>query len=77
MEALLIIVAAIAVIVLFVYIAKEFQAIAEMKGYAERKYFWWTFCIPAVGMMMVLALPDRLGGKQISHAQPNDQLPTL
>ena len=35
-----------------------FRDIAEMKGHEGRKYFWWTFILGPVGMMMVIALPD-------------------
>ena len=35
-----------------------FRDIAEMKGHEGRKYFWWTFILGLVGMMMVIALPD-------------------
>lgn len=30
-----------------------------MKGHDERKYFWWTFFVPLLGALMVIALPDR------------------
>ena len=38
-------------------IAKEFERIAEMKGHAGRRYFWWTFFTGLIGMLMVAALP--------------------
>lgn len=41
-------------------IAKEFQGIAEDKGYEySNKYFWWTFLLAPYGIAMVIALPDR------------------
>ena len=46
-------------IVLAFLIARSFQNIAEMKGHNGGAYFWWTFFLPPVGMMMVIALPDR------------------
>lgn len=46
-----------AVIVLWWFIAKEFAQIAEMKGYTDSKYFWWTFWLGIVGILMVIALP--------------------
>lgn len=40
-------------------IAKEFQGIAEDKGYENsKKYFWWTFLLAPYGIAMVIALPD-------------------
>jgi hypothetical protein len=44
--------------VLLLYgVAKEFGKIAEMKGHNGRTYFWWTFWLGFVGMLMVVALP--------------------
>lgn len=42
-----------------VCVATEFADIAVMKGYTQRKYFWYTFFLGIVGMLMVVALPDR------------------
>ena len=39
-------------------IGVAFRDIAEMKGHEGRQYFWWTFILGLVGMMMVIALPD-------------------
>lgn len=74
MEVFLIILGAIAVIALWYAVAKEFQRIAAMKGHEEKRYFWWTFLFSAVGMTMVLALPDRSQGKS---AQASDDLPEI
>lgn len=53
----LIILAVYVCIVLFV--AQEFEQIADNKGFVGKTYFWWTFlCLP-IGMSMVIALPDR------------------
>lgn len=46
-------------IIVAYYVSKEFEKIAEMKGYYDRRYFWWTFLLGAVGMLMVIALPDK------------------
>ena len=46
-------------------IAAKFEEIAELKGYEGRSYFWWTFWLPAVGIPMVLALPDIRVGKRL------------
>ena len=50
------------------FAAKEFEYIAHDKGYYEKKYFWWAFLLPAFGMPMVIALPDRVGTKKITDS---------
>ena len=76
------------IILLIAYFAAlEFQTIAEMKGHSEKKYFWWSFLVGFVGMLMVVALPDRSKGAANDHpaigqAQPeessqSDDLPDL
>lgn len=59
MEALIIL-GSIAVIVIWVFVALEFRKIAAMKGHDEAKYFWWTFLMGPVGMLMVIALPQKI-----------------
>ena len=46
----LIFLGAILILFLAYFIAKEFEAIAEYKGYNGKKYFWWTFWLNIVGM---------------------------
>ena len=41
------------------FIANEFKKIAELKGYGGGKYFWFTFLFGIVGMLMVVALPNK------------------
>ena len=41
-------------------IAKKFEEIAEMKGHEGNTYFWFTFLLGMVGMLMVIALPTLL-----------------
>lgn len=52
----------IVIIIIAIYIdyliAKEFKKAAELKGYKEKRYFWITFFLGAVGMLLVIALPD-------------------
>ena len=38
-------------------IARRFADIAEMKGHEGNTYFWFTFLLGVVGMLMVIALP--------------------
>ena len=56
-----IIIAVIVVPVVAYYIGKEFEYIANEKGYTSKKYFWWTFLVGFIGIPMVIALPDRRG----------------
>ena len=71
-----IILGAIAYLVLWYFIGAEFRRIAAMKGHDEARYFWWTFLMPPVGMLMVVALPDRMGAKPAAPVQ-DEQLPAL
>lgn len=48
----------IVVLIIQYFIAREFQRIAEMKGHYEKRYFWITFFLWIVGMLLVIALPD-------------------
>lgn len=59
MEILLLLLVAIIVISIDYFIAKEFQTIANEKGFCSTKYFWFTFLLGVIGIMMVIALPDR------------------
>jgi hypothetical protein len=40
------------------FIAIKFAEIAEMKGHYDGCYFWFTFLLGPVGMLMVIALPS-------------------
>ncbi len=39
--------------------ALEFASIASEKGYDDAKYFWYPFLLGIIGMLIVIALPDR------------------
>ena len=63
-------------IVLF-FAAGEFQSIAEMKGHEGKKFFWWTFLTGPIGMLMVVALPDRNAPAPAAQApRPQANAPT-
>lgn len=78
---------AIFVLLVAYFAALEFQTIAEMKGHSEKKYFWWSFFVGFVGMLMVVALPDRskgvandyptVGQSQPGESSQSDDLPDL
>lgn len=73
MEALIFL-GAILVILLWYNVGKEFQRIAAMKGHEETRYFWWTFLMGPVGMMMVIALPQKAAAPE--EVKP-DELPEI
>ncbi len=73
---LVIILSAVATLLLFYFVAREFQRIAAMKGHEEKRYFWWSFLLGPVGQLMVVALPDR-GEQKKNATQPDDSLPDL
>lgn len=52
------------IIVLAYYMAKWFYEVAEEKGYHDKKYFWICFLWSAVGIPLIIALPDRGNGQQ-------------
>lgn len=64
------------VIALAVFIAREFERIAVMKGHPGRRYFWWTLLTGVIGMLMVAALPDRSAPPAGNGPVP-DRLPPL
>lgn len=41
------------------YVANTFYNIACEKGWDERKFYWLSFLLGAVGWLAVAALPDR------------------
>ncbi len=56
------------------FAAGEFYKIAEDKGYHGKKYFWWSFLLPPVGHLMIVAMPDRARDQR---TVVNDDLPDL
>ncbi len=79
METILAIIVIIIAIIFDYVVAKEFERIAAEKGFAEKKYFYYSFIVPAVGYLMVIALPDHSITKTISVENniDTDELPTL
>ena len=79
MEAVIFIAAIVGIAVAY-FAAKEFELIAKEKGYASKKYFWWAFLLGAVGIPMVIALPDRRGGSGAASAglpARDDEIPEI
>ena len=79
MEAVIFIAAIVGITVAY-FAAKEFELIAKEKGYTSKKYFWWTFLFGAVGISMVIALPDRRGGTGAASSglpMSDDEIPEI
>ena len=76
MEALIII-GSLIVIGVWVYIAHEFRKVAALKGYDSIKYAVWVFLFGIIGILLVIALPNK--GNAIEQAKPQvtDELPEL
>ncbi len=66
----------LASLVINIIVGLKFQDIAQMKGHDGRGYFWWVLFLGPIGMLMVIALPDR----NIAHFhddKKDDELPDL
>ena len=74
MEAFLIFLGVIVDIIFWYCVAAEFRRIAVMKGHNEARYFWWTFLIAPIGMLMVVALPN---DNKPSETVVSDELPEI
>lgn len=63
------------------YVASQFQRVAREKGWDERKFYWLSFLMGAVGWMLVVALPDRNAPAAVVAAPArqvvSDELPPL
>lgn len=46
-------------IVIWFFVASEFASIARDKGYNNSKYFWYTLFFGIIGMLMIIALPNK------------------
>ena len=55
----LIVLGVLVYLIIWGLIATEFYKAAEEKGYPHKKYMWITFFFGVVGMLLVIALPDR------------------
>ena len=52
-------IAGLALILLDIYISNQFVSAAKDKGYEGKQYFWLTFLLPIVGMLLVASLPSK------------------
>ena len=77
MEFLYFLGAVVALIVAYL-VANEFADIAEEKGHTRSRYFWFTFLLGIPGMLMVIALPNKMGvnlgtNQENTYKQQNKQ----
>lgn len=72
------IVLALAVVVTVQYVLSvEFYDAAVLKGYKEKKYFWYGFLFGVVGFLLIIALPDRNNTNNSSQPFSADELPEI
>lgn len=57
-------------------LADEFYKIAKVKGYSQRRYFWFSFFFPPMGYLLVIALPANASAGQ-QYDEVIDALPKL
>lgn len=65
---LLVFLAVIVGLVVWLFVASEFSSIARDKGYDSSKYFWCTLLLGAIGMLMVIALPNKNSNIRVVHS---------
>lgn len=70
-----IILGSIIALILWIVIALEFANIAKMKGYTEKRWFWYSFLFTAAGWLMVVALPSK--NAEVPTTKEIDELPEL
>lgn len=63
--------------VIWFFVSREFYRAAEMKGYEEIRYFVITFLLGIVGILLIIALPDRSRADETQMPPQNDALPRL
>ena len=75
MEDVFVVIIVVGIILFLNYLlAREFYAIAEMKGYEyHKKYFWYCFIFGWIGYLMVIALPNKIAVKN----SVSDELPEI
>ena len=73
----LIVLAVFILIVIDILISYEFKKVADAKGHPNSKYFWITFFLGIVGMLLVISLPDRGNATSQIESQASEELPDL
>ena len=69
----LIVLGALVGIGVWIYVAYCFSEAAAWKGHHEKRYFWLTFFLGIIGMLLVIALPQPMPVQK----QNVDTLPKL
>lgn len=81
MEVFLIVLASVAVLAVLIalqyVVSKEFYSAAVLKGYNEKKYFWYGFFFGAVGYLLIIALPNRNNMPNQLKQNSADELPEI
>lgn len=49
----------ILILIINIVFANEFRSVARDKGYDSIKYFWYVFIFGIIGMLLVIALPNK------------------
>ena len=65
----------VVILVINAVVADKFSEIAEMKGHEGKPYFWFTFFLGFIGMLMVVALPNITGPKAAESQVPQQYNP--
>ncbi len=71
--ALLAIIVLTAIIYVKYYITKQIYEAYNLKGYDNKKYFWISFFFTTIGLLLVIALPNKAKTNQLS----SNDLPEL
>lgn len=62
-----------AIIYIWYLVCHEFARIAADKGYPDNRYFHYCFWLGIIGMLMVIALPDRMGTADAPGPKHSDE----
>lgn len=65
------------IVLIWYLVAKEFYRVAELKGYTEKKYFWYAFVFNLLGYLLIMALPDKYARKNEKTLDDWNDLPNL
>ena len=74
MEFFLIVLLGIVFVAAYIF-ATEMHEIATMKGFPQKKYFWFVFLFGIFGMLLVIALPNN--SANVTTEKIENNLPEL
>jgi len=61
-------------IVIWYKVAKKFESIAADKGYVKCHIWAWTFWLGPIGMLMVIAMPDKTTREILRTTQNSENI---